>query len=337
MSLRNLIAAAALMLGTNTAISQEKPEVKIEVKQQIPYKIPVLIVKYFPVTADGQNIDIKVTSNVGGKLEDVRKKCDKQTNELIAALEQGSRFRPYKNDKAPASLDYVILDTKEFLEALPKSEKIYSKAKMPDYKQVMEKINIKDWVENKGIKEVWIWAYHSPDSGLWESNMSSPLGDISNSDRDPKDLPVLNKTYTVYHYNYQRGTSEAMENHMHQIESVLRHVGGDLWKTFEGKKGEWRCGNAHFPPNGKKDYDWGNKEIVMSDIEDWKPEGFGEKKPLNSDKWESNSLKWFVYWQQSIPGHENGLEYKNKKLTNWWTFIGDYDNARKENIRLAEK
>jgi hypothetical protein len=34
-----------------------------------------------------------------------------------------------------------------------------------------------------------------------------------NIDRDPKDLPVLSKTYMVYHYNYQRGTSEAVEDH----------------------------------------------------------------------------------------------------------------------------
>lgn len=334
MGLRNLVAAAALLLGS-PALAQEKPAG--ETKQEMPYKIPVLIVKYFPVTADKQNIDIKVTSNVGGKLDDVRKKCDKQTNELIEALEQGSRFRAYKNDKAPASLDYVVIDTKEFLEALPLSEKKYNKAWMPDYNKVMERIDVKDWVENKGIKEVWLWAYHSPESGLWESNMSSPFGDVSNSDCDPKDLPVLSKTYTVYHYNYQRGTSEAMENHMHQIEWVLRRFGGELWKTFEGKKGEWRCGNAHFPPNGKKDYDWANKEVVMSDIEDWKPEGFGEKQPLNSDKWNGNSLKWFIYWTRSIPGHENGLEYKGKKLTNWWAFIGDYDKARKENLRLTEK
>ena len=33
---------------------------------------------------------------------------------------------------------------------------------------------------------------------LWEPNMASPFGDVSNSDRDPGDLPVLKKTYTVY-------------------------------------------------------------------------------------------------------------------------------------------
>src|SRR5574342_247390 len=122
MNLRSLVAAAALMLGGSPAISQQQPKPEAA----IPYKIPVLVVRYFPLTEDKQNIDIKVTSNVGGKVDDVRKKCVKQTDELIEALEQGSRFRAYKDDKAKASLDYVIADTLEFLEALPKSEKVYN-------------------------------------------------------------------------------------------------------------------------------------------------------------------------------------------------------------------
>ncbi len=71
------------------------------------------------------------------------------------------------------------------------------------------------------VKEVWIWGYHGGVLDLWESNMASPFGAISNSNRDPNDLPVLKSTYTVYHYNYQRGASEAVEDHMHQFEAVL--------------------------------------------------------------------------------------------------------------------
>ena len=97
---------------------------------------------------------------------------------------------------------------------------------MTDYNKIMQRVGIKQWVEEKGVKEVWIWGYHGGVVGLWESNMAGPFGDISNSNRDPKDLPVLSKTYTVYHYNYQRGASEAVEDHMHQIEAVLNFVDG---------------------------------------------------------------------------------------------------------------
>ena len=39
-------------------------------------------------------------------------------------------------------------------------------------------------------------------------------------------------------------------------QAVMRKLGGPLWKTFEGAKGNWRCGNCHFPPNAEKDYDY---------------------------------------------------------------------------------
>ena len=97
---------------------------------------------------------------------------------------------------------------------------------MTDYNKIMQRVGIKQWVEEKGVKEVWLWGYHGGVVGLWESNMAGPFGDISNSNRDPNDLPVLKKTYTVYHYNYQRGASEAVEDHMHQIEAVLNYVDG---------------------------------------------------------------------------------------------------------------
>jgi hypothetical protein len=38
---------------------------------------------------------------------------------------------------------------------------------------------------------------------------------------------------------------------------------------------------------------------------------------------------------QNIPGAESGLRYNDKPLTNWWTFIGDFDNAVKNKMKLA--
>jgi hypothetical protein len=39
---------------------------------------------------------------------------------------------------------------------------------------------------------------------------------------------------------------------------------------------------------------------------------------------------------QSIPGKNNNLVYKRKRLVNWWIFIGDYDKAKREKIWLTE-
>jgi len=126
-----------------------------------------------------------------------------------------------------------------------------------------------------------VWGYHGGVVGLWESNMAGPYGDISNSDRRLDDLPVLSRTYTVYHYNYQRGASEAVEDHVHQIEALLRTVDGHLfWDLFVGGDKGKRCGWAHYPPNGRADYDWANPATALTDIESWKPEGTTRRKRL---------------------------------------------------------
>jgi len=297
-----------------------------------PWKIPVLEIRYFPLTADKKMLDIAVTTNVEMPLPDIRKKCDDLTKDIMRSLEEGSRFRAYKNPDAKPSLKYEIVGTIEYLEPFP----FDSKKKFPDYKKILERANAKDYVENKGVKEIWIWGYHSPVSGLWESNLASPYGDISNSDRDPNDLPIFSTTYTVYHYNYERSTSEAIENHMHQIEGLIWYFSNDLWERFAGKSGKLRCGNCHYPPNGKIDYDWTNKTYVETDIEDWRPEEQGEMKKINCDRWDADSLKWFIYWMQSLPGENNNLKYKGKTLTNWWVIVGDYDAAVNDRDAMAK-
>ncbi len=225
---------------------------------------------------------------------------------------------------------------------------------MTDYRKILDRVNIRQWVEQKGVKEVWIWGYHGGKVDLWESNMASPYGDVSNSDCDPKDLPVFSKTYTVYHYNYQRGTSEAIEDHMHQIEAVLNHIDGRdrtppaqwpkllFWGRFVGSDRTHKivhpgCGWAHYPPNAERDYDWANPRYVETDIDDWKPDGTGMKTRMNCDRWGGNSLRWFVYWMQHLPGPNNGLTLEGRPLENWWVFIGDYDKAKREGLGLLRK
>ena len=321
-------------------------------RPKLPMKIPVLVIKYFPVK--GRLIDREVTGDWGAPLEDTRRKTERQTGELIEALQQGSRYHGYKNPQSEPSLRYEILDVVEFLEPMPTVPRSGRKVPYTDYNKIMHRVDIRKWVEDRGVKEVWIWGYHGGVLVLWESNMASPIGDISNSNRDPKDLPVLSKTYTVYHYNYQRGTSEACENHMHQIEHVLNHVDGRdrthpnqwgtllFWGKFVGSDQTHKivrpgCGWSHYPPNAERDYDWANKRYVETDIEDWKPDGTGRKQKMNCDRWDGNSLKWFIYWMQNLPGADSGLTHQGNSLTNWWVFIGDFDRAMQNRMTLIER
>jgi hypothetical protein len=301
----------------------------------MPYDVPVLVVRYFPVRGD--QIDRGVTGDVGGPLRALQDHTAQTTQKVIEALHQGSRYHGYKDPTALPSLHYTVAGTLEYLEPLPTWPKPRHRVPMTDYNAIMARIDARMWVEERGVKEIWVWGYHGGVIDLWESNMAGPWGDISNSDRDPHDLPVFSKTYTVYHYNYQRGPSEAVEDHMHQIEAVLRHIDPDLfWDKFVGKPGEGRCGWAHFPPNGERDYDWRNPKKVWTDIEDWRPEGGGQKIEINSDRWNRDSLQWFVYWMQNVPGFGNGLTYRGRPLANWWRFIGDFDGAMRDGVKLVE-
>ena len=299
------------------------------------FEIPVLLVHYFPTK--GNLIDRSVTGDVGEPLDAIHTHTRTTTSQVISALEEGSRFRAYKQLDAAPSLHYTIVDNLEFLEPLPTWRKPGHRVPMTDYNALMTRIDARRWVMEQGVKEIWIWGYHGGVIDLWESNMAGPWGDISNSDRDPHDLPVFDRTYTVYHYNYGRGPSEAVEDHIHQIEAVLRHIDADLfWNKFVGKPGEGRCGWAHYPPNGQRDYDWRNRTVVLSDIEDWRPEGGGQRLPINCDRWQGDSLRWFVYWMQSLPGAGNGLTYRGRPLSNWWAFIGDFDGAMRARLGLVE-
>jgi hypothetical protein len=300
------------------------------------FTIPVLIVRYFPVKGD--LIDIRVTGDIGGPLTHVRRHTIQTTEQAIHALETGSIYHGYKDPAALPSLRYQIVDTIEFLEPLPTwNNPSYTHVPMTDYNAIMKRIDVQKWVEERGVKEIWIWGYHGNKVGLWESNMAGPFGDISNSDRNLHDLPILSKTYTVYHYNYQRHASEAIEDHMHQIEAILKHVDHDLfWNRFVGKTGEGRCGWSHYPPNAVRDYDWKNPQYVWTDLEDWNPDGTGERKHMNALRWNGDSLTWFIYWMQNLPGRDNGLKYQGRSLTNWWTFIADFDSSMKAGLRLMD-
>jgi hypothetical protein len=298
------------------------------------FTIPTLVINYFPVT--NGRIDRSVTGDVDAPLGDIRRHTARTTERVGQALEQGSMYHGYKDPAAQPSLRYEIVDVLEFLEPVPTWAKPGHRVPMTDYNAVMNQVDIRRWVEEKGVKEVWLWGYHGGVVDLWESNMAGPYGDISNSDRDPHDLPVLGQTYTVYHYNYQRGPSEAVEDHMHQIEAVLRQLDPQLfWDKFVGKPGEGRCGWAHYPPNAERDYDWANPSYIWTDIEDWTPDGTGQKQRLNCDRWNRDSLTWFIYWMQNLPGANNGLTYRGRPLTNWWTFIGDFDGAMASDLGLV--
>ena len=186
------------------------------------YLMPVVIIVYLP-TRDGVNLD-EAVSGVSGKLQNMATKIDEMDHQIKFALEEGSRYHGYKDAAAKPSLGYKVVSMIAVQENIPRStfEVPWNKGIFrPDYKQILTRFGARDLVEKQGVKEFWIWGYHHKDIEPVESNMASRLsGDISNSER-ADDLPIYDKSYVLYNFNYQRSACEAIHNHGHHTEAVL--------------------------------------------------------------------------------------------------------------------
>ncbi len=291
----------------------------------------------------------------------MRTKVDNLLNSTLSAYEEGSVYRGYKNPAAIPSLKYTPYEDKEVLIPIPNSTNLaWGKPGIfrPDYFGILSSLNICDYVDNKGVKEVWIWSYHYGDTEPDESNMAmgsnsqgfwnhGSYGDVSNS-QQIDDMPTCKKTYTLYNFNYDRSLAEALEDRGHQTESIFNFVDSSLWSKFRNPHGESgevvnHCGWTHSPPNTKNEYDWNNETDVLSDCEDWKPDGAGVAKTVDCHTWyggtclDNGGIEFKKWWMQNIPGQNNGLVYNGKNVKNWWDFLGDFDKALQLGKSLLEE
>ncbi len=324
------------------------------------WKVPVISIAYLPDDGSG-NLNFSETG-ISMSMEEARSTVQNLTRKLERLLEAGSTYHGYKDLSATPSLDIIVLKNYTFTERLPRSEFILDEStgvRYPDYRKILEKIGICDWVDKKGVEQVWLWGYHHGDIVPAESDMAMGLvsrkfwnmdkdndgvadyGDVSNSFR-LDNLPVCNRTYVLFNYNYGRGIDTALEDQGHQIEAVLQFIDTGVWKRFSEPFGVYdgttvnRCGNIHNPPNSQGEYDRSNPLSVPSDCEDWKFEGLGQVKFVNCSTWnryyygdaacrDDGGLSYMVWWMQNIPGKGNNLDYVFNKMRNWWDFIGDFD------------
>lgn len=258
-------------------------------------------------------------------------KTNTMTQQTEQTLEQGSRYHGYKNTTASQYLDYQVIETREYLTAIPRSNNQTRNVGWyrPDYQKILSDLNICNYVENLGVKEVWMWGYHYGDIEPVESNMAGPYGDISNSERIA-DMPVCSKTYILYNYNYSRSAGEAVHDHIHQMEKELEYMDTSLfWDRFVRPYGSTtstnNCGWAHMPPNTPTSYDYGNTTALPTRCEDWHPDQTGTVQNLNCNRWGCTDIGFFQWWMQNLPGKDNGLSYLGKPLRNWWDAKYDFD------------
>lgn len=322
------------------------------------YSLGVLVIKYFPLTANGQNIDINVTGDVGDSYSYIRQHTTDVTNNLVQDLPNATSYQGYFYNNAP-SLTYHVVNTIEHTTAAPINSTLH--AGFPtyaDYPGIMNSHNICNYVNNQGVREVWLWAYQGPSTqgpnhdqpylNIAESKMSGPYGDISNSYRW-NDMPVCQHTYVVYTFNYGRGTAEAMESWGHQIEMEDRNIDNNLFTLFQGQNYPQtlgvtgRCGSVHNPPNARNEYDRNNPTPTASDCFNWNPDGMGPLTQISCANWgcgytsdnNNSSLNYMVWNWRSMPGRNNTKTYQGKQLRNWWDVHGNFDSVMGSSKRLT--
>lgn len=332
--------------------------------------LPVVVIQYFPPKpGQPEYIDSTIAGPElqGQKIADIRARINGYTQQILSDLTNATKYQGYAYSDRQPTLRYTQYGNPyDYVEALPQGLSLNPTAGTyrPDYKAILNKINICDLVDNKGVKQVWLWGYHHGKIEPVESNMSmgrrskaffthGTYGDISNSERTD-DLPQCENTYILSNYNYTRGVGEALEDHGHHMESILNWFDGRdflagnrwpellFWGKFVGSDTTHTvpnpgCGWIHTPPNGIEEYGWYRTTAVQSDCRNWNPQRTGAKTAISCTTWSGSATcpndggrTYKIWWFQNIPGEEANFTFAGRKLRNWWDLIYDFDSAVQE-------
>ncbi|MDQ3018013.1 MAG: hypothetical protein M3R25_14975, partial [Bacteroidota bacterium] len=111
-----------------------------------------------------------------------------------------------------------------------------------------------------------VWVYSMPFTGMYESRLTGDGAFWYNS--PPLEGNDCIDQLPVMGFNYERGLAEAMHSFGHRVESAITHTFGrwdytavakNDWELFSSydlvDPGKSHCGNIHFPPNARSDYD----------------------------------------------------------------------------------
>ena len=274
--------------------------------------------------------------------------------EIVNEIETDLFWTHYKQDPERKSWDLaevVKLFSEPGWATLRKEERAESlSGDWPyKYKEMIEHYGFDKMRDRDEVHEIWVWSY--PISGMYESRFAGQGAFWLNS--PPMNPNTTNeKLLIVMGFNYERDVACAVEDFGHRAESIMKEVYGrwnwrpsipsapnnwELYSAFDGvSNGSTHVGNVHFPPNGRKDYDWANPASVKSYHKEWqyypnirKNEDEGAKgEIMDCSAWGCNHLGWFKFWFSHFPNFQ-GINKKDGKLNNWWHYFVDYQEARK--------
>ena len=362
--------AATSTWSDDKTIEYEIVDPKLKSNNKGKLTVPVVIINYLP-TIDGVNLDMNLASDGYYQLYNStldRLKLKIKTDKIIdkLSIEEGSRFRDYGRDIVS---QYVNVNVVAYINVYKLEYVMIGGTRMIDYNKLFGKIDMKKYVDNQGVKEVWFTIfgkgpspsvvgtkYEDPSTyySQPESNMSSKYGDVSNSNRNTTDLPIYDNTYVVYGFEGTRGSETDLHNRGHQIEIQMDKVDDSekikfgpslyrptlFWKNFVGwdpitDRPLGRVGCTHMPPNTKVDYDYTNKTMVKSDIKTWKPSG-GTLEDINTDTWTNIKYKFNTSCYGVVGSFNYDTDSHYKWMMFWFQSIpGDNNNIPYNNTTLS--
>ncbi len=231
----------------------------------LPIKVPVLVLEYYPPDPKNSNLlDGDETGWKEGAQIDGRtiKFWEGKTLEMISKglelINEATRYHGYKDSNAPQFLSYSVAERKKYYQPIPRGYAFLDQGKprayRPDYGSILRNLNICDYVDKNGVKEVWMYGYHADRPGIAgitpdESKMSSKYGDISNG--LPKEesipekfrMPICKNSYVLYNFTYQPDGNPGnnLHNRMHQLDNIIPFAeGSTFWPMCVGKN----CNNT---------------------------------------------------------------------------------------------
>ncbi len=300
------------------------------------WSVPVLSIRYMPdMNRDGM-IDAE-ESNWTGTIDELDERIDNLEIRNAWWSTEATRYRGHSDDAAVPSLGFEVIGELEFINTPPRGLSASDTEALffPDYKGILESSGICDWVDNRGVREVWLYTHHHGDLVPSTSKFSSQWGDISNSPRTGE-MPRCENPYTLYNYNLTRGLDMMLLNRSYQVSALLAYqsdaplfldgfVGGN-----EGPyTGETSCGSPIWAPGAANQWNSWETDVVSSDCGTWAPGG-GTPVDVTCATWFEaaygdpqcnfdGGVSFFVWWMQNLPGHDNGLTTtEGQPLTNWW-------------------
>lgn len=351
-----------------------------ETQSILPLPMKVLVLMYFPPDAsntallDGVETGWGTDATVNGRTiaNFWEPKAKEMVTSAIPFINDASRYHGYKDASAPAFFNYQVADTKVYFTQIPRGIRLGTNPDgtpnyRPNYHQILLDHNICNLVDAGGVKEVWMYGYHSKTIVPDESRMSSKYGDVSNS--YPKEsaipaeyqLPLCTNSYTLYNFTYQPGGGTAIANNihnrLHQIENMIPFaenkwpptstnvVGSTFWGDFseyiqsDTVRSSYRssCGNTHTAPNwtdfATSGYLYNSTTKAEFNCETWNPDDSKTTYIYAAcERWGCTEMGYYKWWLQNIPGFNNGIVYNGQPMKNWWEAMYDFnrfiDNGR---------